>query len=122
MKKLFVMAVALAWGNLLTDYTQMKAQNAGSNASDTKIIVYGMGQQVLRTVNSNEGDSIVFTEAAPIADMLDVVFHADGAAEEISPMQNTVEQVGTGTYTRFSNAYNRYIATFTTTWTSNTSS
>ena len=122
MKKLFVMAVALAWGNLLTDYTQMKAQNAGSNASDTKIIVYGKGQQVLCTVNSNEVDSIVFTEAAPKADMLDVVFHADGSAEDISPMQNTVEQVGTGTYTRFSNAYNRYIATFTNTWTSNPSS
>ncbi|MGN0233543.1 MAG: glycerophosphodiester phosphodiesterase family protein [Bacteroidaceae bacterium] len=121
MKKLFIAAVALAWGSMLTDNSGIKAQTAEDNTPVKNIVVYGKDQKVLCTVKSNEVDSIVFTEPAPKADMLDVVFHEDGTAEDISPMKNNVQLVGNTSYTYFSKAYNRYIATFTTSWADNPS-
>lgn len=121
MKKLFIMAAALAWGSLFSSHSDIKAQTAEDNTPVKNIVVYGKNKQVLCTVKSNEVDSIIFTEPAPKADMLDVVFHEDGTAEDISPMKNNVQLVGNTSYTRFSKAYNRYIATFTTSWADNPS-
>ncbi|MGN0231958.1 MAG: LamG-like jellyroll fold domain-containing protein [Muribaculaceae bacterium] len=62
-----------------------------------------------------EVDSIVFDDlATPKADLLDVVFGADGTATDVSPMHNTVIAKGTKTY--FNDTYNRYVANFDNTW------
>ena len=36
-------------------------------------------------------------QTAPVADILDVQFNADGSAVDVSPMKNTVEYIGDGT-------------------------
>ena len=51
---------------------------------------------VWNNTNSNFGALKGASESVvPKADLLDVVFNEDGSAEDISPMQNTVEQFGT---------------------------
>ena len=53
---------------------------------------------------------------APEADLLDVVFHEDGTAEDVSPMHNTVELCGTTTSTYYNETYKRYVARFDNPW------
>ena len=52
----------------------------------------------------------------PVADILDVVFHEDGTAEDVSPLHNTVELFGTTTTTYFNETYGRYAARFDNPW------
>ena len=47
----------------------------------------------------------------PVADMLDVVFNADGTATDVSAMHNTVQRIGS-TVTKYSKKYGKYMATF----------
>lgn len=52
-------------------------------------------------------------ETAPIADLLDVVFNADGTAEDISSLRNQISTIeGSQLSTLFSNTYQRYMARF----------
>ena len=53
---------------------------------------------------------------APEADLLDVVFHEDGTAEDVSPMHNTVELCGTTSSTYYNQTYQRYTARFENPW------
>ena len=48
----------------------------------------------------------------PVADLLDVVFHEDGTAEDVSPMHNTVERVGETSSVYYNEAMGRYVARF----------
>ena len=48
----------------------------------------------------------------PVADLLDVVFHEDGTAEDISPMKNEIELIGETTTTYYNDTYQRYVAHF----------
>lgn len=116
MRKQFIMALALAWGTVLTTAGNLWAQAAEGASPEKKIVIYGKDKKVLYSTKTSEVDSIVFAEPLPTADMLDVVFHEDGTAEDISPMKNEVKLVGNTSYTRFSKAYNRYMATFTNPW------
>lgn len=116
MKKLLLRVAACTMGVLLAGNASMWAQTAGGTAADKKIVVYGKDKKVLYTMRTSEVDSIVFTEPVPKADVLDVVFHEDGTAEDVSPMKNEVKLVGNSSYTRYSNAYGRYIATFNNAW------
>ena len=52
----------------------------------------------------------------PEADLLDVVFHEDGTAEDVSPMHSTVELCGTTSSTYFNQTYQRYTARFENPW------
>ncbi len=47
----------------------------------------------------------------PIADLLDVVFNADGTAKDISPLNNEVKYIS-GDKLTIANAYDRYVARF----------
>lgn len=114
-KHLLTKAVCLL-GILLTANAGAWAQTAGSSATDKKIVVYGKDKKVLYSTKTSEVDSIVFTEPTPTADMLDVVFHEDGTAEDVSPMRNEVKLVGNSSYTLYSKAFDRYIATFNNAW------
>ena len=71
--------------------------------------VYSEGKLVY-TADVETIDSVTFQEVtkAPAADILDVVFKADGTAEDISPMKNpvTIPSNG-GLSTVWSNTYNR---------------
>ncbi len=116
MRKQFAMALCLAWGTMLSTEGSLWAQGAPAPSTEKKITVYGKDKKVLCSMKTSEIDSIVFDEPVPTADVLDVVFHEDGTAEDISPMRNEVQLVGSTSYTRFSKAYNRYIATFSNPW------
>ena len=52
----------------------------------------------------------------PVADVLDVVFHEDGTAEDVSPLHNTVELIGETTSTYYNETYGRYAARFDNPW------
>ena len=116
MRKQFAMALCLAWGAMLSTAGSLWAQDTATSTGEKKVIVYGKDKKVLCSMKTSEIDSIVFAEPVPTADVLDVVFHEDGTAEDISPMKNEVRLVGNTSYTRFSKAYNRYIATFSNPW------
>ena len=55
-------------------------------------------------------------ETVPEADLLDVVFHEDGTAEDVSPMHSTVELCGTTSSTYYNQTYQRYTARFENPW------
>ncbi len=80
--------------------------------------VYSEGKLVY-TADVETIDSVTFQEVtkAPVADILDVIFKADGTAEDISPMKNpvTIPSSG-GLSTVWSNTYNRYVARFSNAW------
>ena len=57
-------------------------------------------------------DEVTNTTAAPVADLLDVVFKEDGTAEDVSPMHNTVERVGEGISVYYNETLKRYVARF----------
>lgn len=116
MRKKMFSALALALLSLLTGNANVWAQVDNSTQKDKKMVIYGKDKKVLCSMKTSEVDSIVFTEPLPEADMLDVVFNEDGTAEDISPMKNQVKLVGTTSYTTFSSAYNRYMATFNNAW------
>ena len=63
----------------------------------------------------NEGTEPV-EPTAPKADILDVVFNEDGSAEDVSPMHNTVEHVGTTSSVYFNETYQRNVARFENPW------
>ena len=87
----------------------------------TKMKVYRQGQVVYSTM-VEDVDSVTFQTGnkPPVADILDVRFNADGSAEDVSPMKNTVTTPKTGGMsTIWSNTYNRYIARFTNPWAAN---
>ena len=57
-------------------------------------------------------DEVTNTTAAPVADLLDVVFKEDGTAEDVSPMHNAVERVGEGISVYYNETLKRYVARF----------
>lgn len=84
--------------------------------TSTKMKVYSEGKVVYST-SVESVDSVTFQTAQkpPVADLLDVHFNADGTAEDISPMKNTVVKYGNPS-TMWSNTYQRYVARFTNPW------
>ena len=66
------------------------------------------------TYSNDPAPTIEYT--APDADVLDVVFHEDGTAEDVSPLHNTVELVGETTSTYYNETYGRYVARFENPW------
>ncbi|MCR4920750.1 MAG: hypothetical protein K5945_03460 [Bacteroidaceae bacterium] len=77
---------------------------------NTHKIVYKLGDSMY------SNDDTPFEVPAPEADVLDVVFHEDGSAEDVSPMHSTVELVGTTSSTYYNETYKRYAARFTNPW------
>ena len=94
MKRHFITACILALAALLGMPASLWAQSADNEPGDRNIVIYGKRNQVLYSVKTSEVDSIVFADPHPTADMLDVVFHEDGTAEDVSPMKNEVKLVG----------------------------
>ena len=81
----------------------------------TMLTIYSKAHAKLYTAPRSEIDSLTFSYAAPKADLLDVVFHSDGTAEDVSPMGMTVEAVvpdGQYVNTYKSAVYDRYVARF----------
>src|SRR5574344_76083 len=62
-------------------------------------------------------DSITFSYPVPSADLMNIVFHSDGTAQDISPMKHVVTVVNNnGFYNYYNNTYKRYAARFNNTW------
>ena len=80
--------------------------------NDGRLSAVDNEDNALYTFAAEEVDSITFTAPLPKADLLDVVFNADGTATDISPMKFTVERGGNAT-TEWSDAFNRYAARIT---------
>ena len=75
----------------------------------------------LKAANDSVADAIAEEQIpvvdAPVADVLDVVFNADGTAEDVSPMHNEVgTHAGDGLVTYYNNTYGKYVARFDNTW------
>lgn len=83
------------------DRIVMGADNMLNAVDDAGNTVYSFSPE--------EVDSITFTAPMPKADLLDVVFSADGTAKDVSPMNFSVERGGDAT-TEWSDRYNRYVA------------
>ncbi len=77
--------------------------------ADNKLSVVDAEGNTIYAFSPEEVDSISFTEPMPKADLLDVVFNADGTAKDVSPMNFTVERGGDAT-TEWNDRYNRYEA------------
>ena len=75
---------------------------------DVLVAVDADGNEIY-SFSPEELDSIAFAEPLPKADLLDVVFNADGTAEDVSPMKFKVERGGEAT-AEWSDAYGRYVA------------
>ena len=78
-------------------------------------------QAQLKAANDSVADAIAEEQIpvvdAPVADVLDVVFNADGTAEDVSPMHNEVgTHAGDGLVTYYNNTYGKYVARFDNTW------
>ena len=54
--------------------------------------------------------------AAPVADLLDVKFNADGSAVDLSTKSKTVTHCGSTSSVYYSETYQRYVASFSHTW------
>ena len=52
----------------------------------------------------------------PVADLLDVQFNADGTAEDLSPMENDVVYVGSGTDFSYNTYFERVVPFFNNEW------
>lgn len=87
-----------------------------------RLYIYGQGELMYAT-DVETVDSITFKESnRPEADILDVVFRADGTAEDVSPMKNRVECPAKGGLTTYwNNTYKRYVASFSNDWGGNVS-
>ena len=77
--------------------------------NDGRLSAVDNEDNALYTFAADEVDSITFTAPLPKADLLDVVFNADGTATDISPMNFTVERGGSAT-TVWNDDYQRYEA------------
>ena len=77
--------------------------------NDGRLSAVDNEDNALYTFAAEEVDSITFTAPLPKADLLDVVFNADGTATDISPMKFTVERGGSAT-TVWNDDYQRYEA------------
>lgn len=83
--------------------------------SGGKVVLYGADKAALYAADQSYVDSIRFLEAVPQADLLDVKFNSDGSAEDVSPMRNKIETVGSpGVY--MSSQYGRYVSKFKNPW------
>lgn len=87
-----------------------------------RLYIYSQGELMYAT-DVETVDSITFKESnRPEADILDVVFRADGTAEDVSPMKNRVECPAKGGLTTYwNNTYKRYVASFSNDWGGNVS-
>lgn len=77
--------------------------------SDNMMNVVDASGATVYSFSGEEIDSITFTLPIPKADLLDVVFNADGTAKDVSPMGFNVERGGEAA-TEWSDRYNRYVA------------
>ncbi len=83
----------------------------------TVVTLYDADTNVLFTAEVAAIDSITFTYNTPTADLLDVVFHTDGTAEDVSPMHNTVSATISDLLTvYYNNTYMRNVAKFDNEW------
>lgn len=79
--------------------------NVWGNIQEAKS--YGMNQWYLHKVSATELAKLLETPA-PVADVLDVVFHADGSATDVN--KHKVENLGTrGTQTAYNANYGKYM-------------
>ena len=82
---------------------QQVALTADAAAVDYEVWIYRSGYneggstaalsvdaEALAAYNKANGTAYVLMPEAPKADLLDVVFHADGTAEDVSPLKNEV--------------------------------
>ena len=95
---------------------EISTNKVDSIAIDTaKLFFYNDKKELLYSVPQQYVDSICFLDAVPQADLLDVKFNTDGSAEDISPMKNTIQKIGTP-WVYQSSQQNRYVSQFRNPW------
>ena len=84
----------------------------------TTLSVYNLDGDKVYSSPLAEIDYLADESPAPKADLLDIVFHEDGTAEDVSPMKNTVVRSGTDDVltTYYNSAYGRYVARYENSW------
>ena len=93
-----------------TELTLSIAENPNPQDRSTTITFTSLSTpEVKKSINISQEAK----EVLPVADLLDIVFKADGSAEDISPLKQTVSTIeGSTMSTVFSNTYQRYIARY----------
>lgn len=89
-----------------TIYYQTLGEDPNPVLDNTHGIVY------MKDDGTYTNDEPVVEPTIPEADLLDIVFNEDGTAEDVSPMQNSVERVGETVSTYYNETYGRHVARF----------
>lgn len=77
--------------------------------SDKKLQLVDENNTELYKIGADDVDSMTFLAPMPKADLLNIVFHEDGTAEDVSPNKFKVEKGGTAK-TEWNADFNRYMA------------
>ncbi len=106
-------------GNLVYKNLASAVDSIATNHEADSIKFYAADHSVLYEAKKSQVDSITFKYYKPQADLLDVVFHTDGTAQDVSPMKNTVQNL-TKSGTEFevvpNNVFEANIAKFRNQW------
>ncbi|MDE5942187.1 MAG: hypothetical protein K2H14_08765 [Muribaculaceae bacterium] len=84
----------------------------------TRVAVYNTDGKVIFSAPTSEIDSLTFSYSAPVADLLDIRFNADGTVYDASPMHNNVEVISPDgkVSTTYNETYGCYSGNFTNSW------
>jgi|GEM_PF-20061 len=83
------------------------------DAGKTKLTFYKNQTETYTAAIANVDSISLMPPAKPIADVLNVIFHADGTASDVSPMKNTIDWVeGYKTMTYYNESLGRHVARF----------
>lgn len=96
-----------------------RAYDKPLNAHDVYLLWNNVRDELIAATDSvAHANALADTSVvAPKADLLDVVFNADGTATDVSAMQNDVQTfAGPGLVTYYNPTYKRYVANFSNAW------
>lgn len=108
-------------GQVLEKFQKDVVDSVAYEEEKTVVTLYNKSKEILYSAPVASVDSIVFKPmeipqvVVPKADLLDIVFNADGTATDVSPMANKVEMVG-DPVVYASKTYNCNVATFGNVW------
>lgn len=103
-------------GKLLWSEETQQADGVSVDKNAGKLSVCDKEGKVLYTAYIQDVDSITFSYSAPVADLLDIRFNADGTASDVSEMHNIVESHSGNVTTIYEPSLGGYLARFNNIW------
>jgi len=105
-------------GNLVYTNEAAAPEGVALEENKSKIAVYNVDKETLFSAAVSDVDSLTFTYSAPVADLLDIRFNADGTVYDASPMKNNVEVFSADgkVNTMWNETYGCYSGSFTNNW------